>query len=265
MRTPIGNGIDWKLGVIDGVTGYESNTGYKNPNYTRSYAYIINPASFTGILGTYQVISGVSVSLGLANRGTYQHFDQYAGNLAQKDFIGTLSLTAPDSWGWLKGSAFNLGTFQSFDNNGVDVYSANLSLATPVAGLKFGFAWDALNGRTGDSVGGGNIDGNIYGVYATYQATDKLSFNLRGEYVDATDLTNGDGTEDNIFNSIGRGEEVTFTVEYDLWANMTTRAEFRWDHAENRTVGSGSEALYPYGVNNTQNAFLLAFNAVYKF
>ena len=36
MRTPLGNGIDWKLGVIDGITGYESNTGYKNPNYTRS-------------------------------------------------------------------------------------------------------------------------------------------------------------------------------------------------------------------------------------
>src|SRR5208283_702574 len=39
MRTPVGNGIDWKLGAFDGVTGYEGNTGYSNPNYTRSYGY----------------------------------------------------------------------------------------------------------------------------------------------------------------------------------------------------------------------------------
>ena len=256
MRTPLGNGIDWKLGVIDGVTGYESNTGYKNPNYTRSYGYIINPTSFTGIIGTYQIVSGVSITAGVANRGTYQHFDQSASNLAQKDFIFAAAFTAPESWGWLKGSALNLGTFQSFDNNGVDLYSANLSLATPVAGLKFGFAWDALNGRTSDSTGGGDIDGNVYGAYATYQATDKLSFNLRGEYIDATDLVTAD-LDDNIFNSLGKGEEVTFTVEYDLWANMTTRVEFRWDH---------SAKGRPYANTEDQaNAFLLAFNAVYKF
>jgi hypothetical protein len=254
MRTPIGNGIDWKLGVFDGITGYESNTGYKNPNYTRSYGYIINPTTFTGIMGTYQVMSGVSVSMGVANRGTYQHFDQNANNLAQKDFFGSLSLTAPESWGWLKGSALNLGTVQSFDNNGVDIYSANVSLATPVAGLKFGLAWDALNSNSEDEPG--EADGNIYGVYATYQATDKLSFNLRGEYVDASDLTSFEGQEDNIFNGINKGEEVTVTVQYDLWANMTTRAEFRWDHAETDQ---------PYSNNNTANAFLLAFNAVYKF
>jgi hypothetical protein len=45
LRTPVGNGIDWKMGAFDGVTGYESNTGYLNPNYTRSYGYMMNPAS----------------------------------------------------------------------------------------------------------------------------------------------------------------------------------------------------------------------------
>ncbi|MEY4917320.1 MAG: hypothetical protein RL616_1233 [Verrucomicrobiota bacterium] len=254
MRTPIGTGIDWKLGVFDGITGYESNTGYKNPNYTRSYGYIINPTTFTGIMGTYQVVGGVSLSAGVANRGTYQHFDQNAYNLAQKDFFGSLSLTAPESWGWVKGSALNLGTVQSFDNNGVDVYSANLSLATPLAGLKFGFAWDMLSANSEDT----GAEGSIYGAYATFQATDKLSFALRGEYVDASDLSSyeGVGGEDDIFNSINKGEELTVTVEYDLWANVTSRAEFRWDHSESDT---------PYSVNNTANAFLLALNVVYKF
>lgn len=256
MRTPLGNGIDWKLGVFDGITGYESNTGYKNPNYTRSYGYIINPTTFTGILGTYQVISGVSVSAGVANRGNYQGFGQNNNDntgtgtaIAQKDFIFATSLTAPESWGWLKGSALNAGTVQSFDNNGVDIYSVNLSLATPVAGLKVGVAWDALNSRVIPA------DFNIYGVYATYQATDKLAFNLRGEFVDGTDADGGKGS--NPFNNLGRGEEVTATIEYNLWANMLTRVEFRWDHAE---------FTHPYSNSETgANAFLLAFNAVYKF
>ena len=250
MRTPLGNGIDWKLGVFDGITGYESNTGFKNPNYTRSYGYIINPTTFVGILGTYQVVSGVSLSAGVANRGSYQGFGQNSRNITQKDFIFATALTAPESWGWLKGSALNLGTVQSFDNNGVDIYSANLSLATPVAGLKFGLAWDALNSRVVPA------DGNVYGVYATYQATDKLAFNLRGEYIDASDLAGA-------FNGIGggddnRGEEVTATIEYNLWANMLTRVEFRWDHSEKTKPYSASE-------QGTANAFLLAFNAVYKF
>ena len=247
LRTPLGNGIDWKLGVFDGITGYESNTGYKNPNYTRSYAYIINPTTFVGILGTYQVISGVSVSAGLANRGNYQGFGQGSeNNINHKDFIFATSLTAPESWGWLKGSALNLGTVQSFDTDGVDIYSANLSLATPVAGLKFGLAWDAFNSTST----GVDADGNIYGVYATYQATDKLAFNLRGEYVDATDLTGP-------FNGLGQGEAVTATIEYNLWANVLTRVEFRWDHVHAGKPYSTSEGA--------ANAFLLAFNAVYKF
>jgi hypothetical protein len=272
LRTPILNGIDWKLGVFDGITGYESNTGYKNPNYTRSYAYIINPASFTGLLATYNISSAVSVTLGIANRANYQAFDSSStARLSSKDYIGAITLTAPESWGWLKGSAFNFGTVQAFDNYGVNNYSANLSLATPVAGLKFGFAWDAFNSRS-EGVGDGEGDANIYGLYATYQATDKLSFNLRGELVDGSDLsghysgTSDYESEDNLFNFLGKGEAVTATVEYDLWANVTTRLEFRWDHTEHRTVYNGSESAntYPYG-NDTQNAYLLAFNAVYKF
>src|ERR1051325_1279476 len=43
MRTPVGNGIDWKLGVFDTVIGYESLASPNNPNYTRSYGFTIEP------------------------------------------------------------------------------------------------------------------------------------------------------------------------------------------------------------------------------
>jgi hypothetical protein len=41
-------------------------------------------------------------------------------------------------------------------------------------------SWTSQNGQ----------DGNVYGVYATYQATQKLGFNLRGEYIDGKNLFN---------------------------------------------------------------------------
>ncbi len=268
VRTPVGNGIDWKVGLIDGITGYEGNTGYSNPNYTRSLAYQINPASAAAVLGSYKVMDGVSVQAGVANRGTTFAGSPLTGNqvgafqsstgLSSKDYIAAISLTAPESWGWLKGSTLNAGTFQGFDNGAVNNYSVNATLSTPVTGLKFGVAWDAVQTLTAYPVGFPNagknlsVDGNVYGVYATYQATDKLSLNLRGEYVDSTDdafLKAGGGN--------GKGEELTATVQYDLWANVVSRVEFRWDH---------TEAGKQFGATGgNENAYLVALNLVYKF
>jgi len=262
MRTPLGNGIDWKLGVMDGITGYESNTGYANPNYTRSYGYIINPTSYTGLLGTYKIIDGISITGGIINIGTTLGFDSNGYSLNSKNFVGAITLTAPESWGWLKGSAINGQTIQSFDNNGVITYSASATLATPVAGLKVGLAFDALQST---SEGAPEAHGNVYGVYATYDATDKLHFALRGELVDADGLMNNESGEDDPFNTLGTGtkiEEVTATVQYDLWANVVSRAEFRWDHAENFHIYGSNTANDEPG---TQDAFLIALNVVYKF
>jgi hypothetical protein len=196
--------------------------------------------------------------MGIANRNTTMGFDSGSyGSLNSKDYIASVSLTAPESWGWVKGSALNLQTIQPFDNNGVINYSVSASLATPVAGLKLGAVWDALQST---AEGSPEAHGNVYGLYATYQATDKLGFALRGELVDAPDLNDGD---DNLFNAgpyynYSKIEEITATVTYDLWANVVSRAEFRWDHAENAHI---------YGANETgtQDAFLLALNVVYKF
>jgi len=37
LRTPVGNGIDWKIGVFDSPIGYEVFDAGSNPNYTRSW------------------------------------------------------------------------------------------------------------------------------------------------------------------------------------------------------------------------------------
>ena len=243
LRTPVGNGIDWKVGLIDGITGYESNVGYTNPNYTRSYGWNLNPASYAGVLGAYKVSDIVSVQAGIANRASGTTWISGQNRLSAKTFIGAVTLTAPESLGFLKGSTLNASTLQGFDNGAINIYSVNATLATPVAGLKVGLAYDKQ-----ESLQSGSQDGNVFGLYATYQATEKLGFNLRGEYVDGQNLGSIVG--------IGKGTELTATLQYDLWANVVSRLEFRWDHIE-----SGKQ----FNSNQTESAYLIALNLVYKF
>src|ERR1043166_2650676 len=67
LRVPIGNGLDVKVGRFDTIIGYETFDGYKNPNYTRSYGYSIDPTEHTGVLATYQITPSLSISAGAAN------------------------------------------------------------------------------------------------------------------------------------------------------------------------------------------------------
>ena len=67
LRAPVGNGLDAKIGVFDTPIGYEAFDGYKNPNYTRSYGYTIEPTTHTGILLSYQLCKWASASAGIAN------------------------------------------------------------------------------------------------------------------------------------------------------------------------------------------------------
>jgi hypothetical protein len=67
MRTPFGNGLDWKVGVFDSIIGYESVAGPNNPNYTRSYGHSIEPQTHTGVLVSYRVNDNFSLTGGMAN------------------------------------------------------------------------------------------------------------------------------------------------------------------------------------------------------
>ena len=65
-------------------------------------------------------------------------------------------------------------------------YYAGATLNTPCKQLTVGAAFDyAHNFGGGASYSEGNFEYNVLaaGLYATFKATDKLSFNARGEYV----------------------------------------------------------------------------------
>ena len=59
------------------------------------------------------------------------------------------------------------------------------------------------------------------------------------------------------------GEEITATVEYDLWANVMSRLEVRWDH----NAGGVGPAFggTTAGAPTKNNEVLIAANLIYKF
>src|SRR5262249_2430437 len=82
LRAPVGNGLDFKLGVFDTIIGYEVFDGGNNPNYTRSYGFTIEPTTHTGLLATYQLCKAASLSVGIANtHGPFINQKADEGNL----------------------------------------------------------------------------------------------------------------------------------------------------------------------------------------
>ena len=202
LNAPVGNGLDFKVGVFDSIIGYESVESPNDPNYTRSYGHSMEPQTHTGALATYHVGSALSLSAGVANTvgpiinerpfeglntGIYSNNNNAAESY--KTYMASIALTAPESMGFLAGSTLYVGFVNGFSDHAANIqggigtgdqtsYYAGATIATPIKELQLGVAFDYLdmygvNGQTWAAAG-----------YASYHATEKLSFNSRGEYLE---------------------------------------------------------------------------------
>jgi len=262
LRTPIGTGIDWKLGIWDTIIGYESTEIVNNPNFTRSYGYTIEPTSHTGLNGTYKLTDMLSATLGIANTAQPAFINNRANPpMAEsyKTYMGALSFTAPTNWGSESGSSAYVGFINGWDGNAGSV-SQNLYLGatinTPMTELKVGASYDYFLSKAAEitpvfgvpAVTVPETWANALDLYATYQATDKLSFNTRAEYFwqSSGSATTGAGAgpvgAPGIAAGAGGGASkifaVTETIEYDLWKNVISRLELRWDHQAGSPIGA---------------------------
>jgi hypothetical protein len=280
LRTPVGNGIDWQVGVWDTIIGYESSSDPLNPNYTRSYGYTIEPTSHTGILATYKINDMATVQAGIADSSNVGAAGTVGVNPAslesQKAYMGDIQFTAPQSAGWMQGATFTVGAINSAGSStgvtGTTSVYAGATVPTPMKALKVGMAFDYLDIHNSHSAPAGNPANDsvwVIGFYSSYQATDKLSLNLRAEYLDAHDAGASSAGLFTIPNAATYGqkgaEEFTATLQYQLWANVLSRVEFRWDHVENANAfGWQSGNANPAGAFRS-NDFLLALNLIYQF
>ena len=286
LRTPIGNGIDWKVGVFNTIIGYESFDAGSNPNYTRSWGWAVEPTEHTGVLGSYKVNDEWSFSAGVANTlstgiNTSNDYSTSNGSPWHKTVMGSVTFNAPSNWGWASGSAFYAGmvygfaggqqgtpyspgsTFGSQGGNQVNYY-AGATLNSPWKNVTFGAAFDYVQNLGGvqytiSETAGVHADDYIWGLYNTIKASDKLSFNSRAEYWEV------DAKSGASLGSDG-GIALTETVEYDLWANVVSRLEVRYDKVVNSDYYSAAGYILPTGVSIDKSSSVGIYaNLIYKF
>jgi len=116
LRMPFGNGIDWKIGVFDSILGYESVESGNNPNYTRSFGHSIEPQTHTGVLASYRFNDMISVSGGIAN-SIGPTINERSNVESKKTYMGSIAITAPDSWGFMSGSTWYAGAVNGFSSD----------------------------------------------------------------------------------------------------------------------------------------------------
>jgi len=115
LRVPVGNGIDVKIGTFGTIIGYETANATTNPNYTRSYGYTIEPTQNTGLLASYTVNKMVSFSAGIVNTWSAGINTRSARTESSKGYMGSVTLTAPDSFGPLAGSSLYAGVVDGYN------------------------------------------------------------------------------------------------------------------------------------------------------
>ena len=199
--------------------------------------------------------------------------------------LGSVALLRQTSLGWAKGATLNVGIINSpgtlnGTGGGATSYYAGVTVPTPLTALKVGASFDFLNAHnaSGGGFGYNPASDNVWDValYASYQFNDKLSLNLRGEYLNQQGLGYGEGIipyvqgnySYNYYNTPPNVEAVTATIQYALWANVLSRVEFRWDHAEHGTpfgYTTYNYGQYYYNTGGTANAFTIALNLIYQF
>jgi len=296
FRVPIGNGLDFQMGRWDNLLGYEGSDSYKNPNYTRSYGYSFEPTEHTGLLATYKVSDALNLQAGVADTINTLNVNSRSDPgspviESKKSIVSLVTLTAPDSWGSFKGSSLYAGFDYGEGDSGAPTFVSHVSspghdrqelyvgttINTPVKDLTFGASWDWIHHfdvvtspittydtRYVDAVAG----------YASYKLTDKLTINGRAEYANGPGLKGLLYVDDYAPNGEAPGTlpdfnkvfALTGTLQYDLWANVISRLEVRWDDAVDGSSPFGG-SLNTAGAltGSKRNEVMVAANVIYKF
>jgi len=276
LNVPVGNGLTLKVGTFNTIIGYEGNNSPDNPNYSRSYAYTFGPFQHEGVVATYKVCDGFTATAGVANvQNTGLTLRRANGVQSQKTYLAAVSLTAPDSWGFLKGAVLNAGVVDGATAAaaGLAAETQNIhvsaTIPTPWETIKTGAALDIL--RTDRAA-----DTTAIAGYASFNnvGIEKLKINTRVEYFDNNSAAAGGavGLGGAFVAGTNLGKDntaeilaTTITADYQLWANVISRLEYRWDHdlSGNRNMPGNVNNGAVAGGNN--NSHLVALNLIYKF
>src|SRR5206468_915792 len=118
-------------------------------------------------------------------------------------------------------------------------------------------------------------------LYASFQPQDsKFGFHLRGEYATHSSSFPLGGSVPSISTTTITGNKVltassgqnlvfpqkvfalTGTIQYDLWKNVMSRLEVRWDHAADGSSGAFGNTDPITGSGEKKNNYLVAANLI---
>jgi hypothetical protein len=257
-----------KLGVFDTIIGYEVFAAKDNRNYSRSYAYFIEPFAQTGVLASYAVNDVVQITGAVANswntiinaRPTLED-----GRVTEdrKTYLGGIGLVAPEDLPVFGGANLYTSMSYGFDSNesADQIKSYYTGGSWPLMeALSLGFALDY---RELDPAGEGpKQNAKTAATYASIQACEDLSFHGRAEWARGTagswGVANIGTPEDDHFFGL------TFTTQYDWLENLLTRLEMRWDKDLSDGIGSFNNPPST-GTDPDKDNLSLALNAVFSF
>jgi hypothetical protein len=247
LQLPVGTGLGLKVGVFDTIIGYEATDRNLNPHHSHSWGKTIEPTQHTGFLAEYQLYDWLGLKGGVANTWSPQ-INAQAANDNRFTLMGAATVTLPEGFGALKGSEFTAGYVNGRPSRAVSAiplvyqnFYFGGKIPTPIDKIQIGAAWDVQK-RHGD----GNDD-SVIGGYLSYQATDLLELNVRGEMFDSGATLSG------LTPAVDSdGWSITTTANYRLWENATARFEYRMDHTDEDVSGKTS--------NHT-----LIWNMIYNF
>ena len=230
VRTPLlPNGLDFKFGVWDTIIGYEAFDAGNNPNYTRSYGYAIEPTTHTGLLATYQLLESVALAAGIANTfgPTINQKSHFFGRAeSYKTYMTSIAFTAPEDFGFLEGATAYAGVINGLNGGTLGgatqtSWYLGATIPTPIEGFRLGAAYDYLGTSGRDAFFAGREADSAYAnavaLYASFQATEKLSLHARGEYA-SSDIPVRVAPDGSLVPLLGAKKviEATGTIQYDL-------------------------------------------------
>src|SRR5947209_247262 len=92
------------------LSGYEAYDTYKDPNWSRSYGFYIESSAHTGVSASYKVSDAITLMAAIGNEAGFNNqVDARQATESRKAYLTMITLTAPESMGFLKGATLSGG------------------------------------------------------------------------------------------------------------------------------------------------------------
>ena len=226
----VAQGLEVKLGRFFGQFGVESIAAVDTPFVSRSYTFIYNPFTHTGVLTTLQLDDSWSVQNGIVT-GSDVFFD----SASEPTYLGSIEYKFPDrSHSLLLSTVLGSGRFnqaEDFSNPRVFdlVYTRSIN-------ERLNYQFNSLYGYQTNVPAAGSADWYSFVNYWSYQWRKNFQSNCRVEFFDDVD-GNRTGHE-------GLYTAGTLGITYTPTSSVIFRPEVRFDHNASSRPFAGQPDLF---------------------